>query len=262
MCNWHININPLSSIYQTYSSSNLILFIQRFLRNSIWSVQYISSIHGNLFIENMNTGDSLLHFFIMDNSHSTLSFTCSFCQGFSITLFICWSTLIDFDSILLPIYPLLYHLLYHLSNYYADSLLSFQTLKRYSRMLEEGSFRSNAIDYTWMLTFGSTAILLLSTIASQLTTKSFNFLANSLSHMMIYVWARRNPHARMNFLGVFNVCQSRSFTCFNLCTSFTWFSFHSFLFYNASLMHPTYHGYFWDSLICYMEIYHGTIFLV
>lgn len=29
------------------------------------------------------------------------------------------------------------------------------------------------------------------------------FFGSALSFMMVYVWARRNPHARMNFLGVF-----------------------------------------------------------
>jgi len=29
-------------------------------------------------------------------------------------------------------------------------------------------------------------------------------LGPSLAFMIVYVWARRNPHARMNFLGLFN----------------------------------------------------------
>eukprot|EP00455_Lapot_gusevi_P008634 TRINITY_DN1378_c0_g1_i8.p1 TRINITY_DN1378_c0_g1~~TRINITY_DN1378_c0_g1_i8.p1 ORF type:complete len:122 (-),score=25.65 TRINITY_DN1378_c0_g1_i8:116-481(-) len=31
-----------------------------------------------------------------------------------------------------------------------------------------------------------------------------NFLGPSLTFMMVYVWGRRNPYARMNLLGVFN----------------------------------------------------------
>ena len=31
-----------------------------------------------------------------------------------------------------------------------------------------------------------------------------NFLGQSLSFAMVYIWGRRNPWARMNFLGVFN----------------------------------------------------------
>lgn len=30
------------------------------------------------------------------------------------------------------------------------------------------------------------------------------FLGSSLTFMMVYVWARRNPYSQMNFLGVFN----------------------------------------------------------
>jgi len=71
-------------------------------------------------------------------------------------------------------------------------------LSRYSRGLEEGSFRNRSADFAYMLCFGATIMLIVSSV-----TQMF-FLGAPLTFMMVYLWARRNPHVRMNFLGVLN----------------------------------------------------------
>eukprot|EP00455_Lapot_gusevi_P008632 TRINITY_DN1378_c0_g1_i3.p1 TRINITY_DN1378_c0_g1~~TRINITY_DN1378_c0_g1_i3.p1 ORF type:complete len:147 (-),score=21.65 TRINITY_DN1378_c0_g1_i3:116-556(-) len=71
-------------------------------------------------------------------------------------------------------------------------------LVRYSRSLEEGSFRGRTADFFWMLFLGAVVMSLLAPVLK------LNFLGPSLTFMMVYVWGRRNPYARMNLLGVFN----------------------------------------------------------
>lgn len=71
-------------------------------------------------------------------------------------------------------------------------------LVRYSRALEEGSFRNRTRSYLAMLGFGAAIMLALA------PALHLNFLGSPLTFMMVYVWARRNPFGHMNLLGVFN----------------------------------------------------------
>jgi Derlin-2/3 len=68
-------------------------------------------------------------------------------------------------------------------------------LVRYCRMLEEGSFRGRSADFAWMLILGALFLTGAAPFVHLL------FLGSSLTFMMVYVWARRNPDVRMNFLG-------------------------------------------------------------
>lgn len=70
-------------------------------------------------------------------------------------------------------------------------------LVQYCRSLEEGSFRGRTADFFWMILLGASALLVVAPFAHM------TFLGNSLSFMMVYVWARRNPFVRMSFLGLF-----------------------------------------------------------
>lgn len=79
-----------------------------------------------------------------------------------------------------------------------DFLFHMYFLVRYCRMLEEGDFRGRTANFVWMLLFG---IFIMTIVAPFL---SVNFLGNSLTFMMLYVWGRRNEEARMSFLGVFS----------------------------------------------------------
>lgn len=78
-----------------------------------------------------------------------------------------------------------------------DYIMHMYFLLRYSSNLEEGSFRTRPADYLYMLLLGSAALLALGALTG------VHFLGHSLSSMLTYVWSRRNPHARMNIMGVF-----------------------------------------------------------
>jgi len=68
-------------------------------------------------------------------------------------------------------------------------------------MLEEGSFRGRTLDFLWMLVLGATSMIILVPLFDGYL--SIPFLSSPLSFMMVYIWSRRNPAIRMNFLGLF-----------------------------------------------------------
>jgi len=70
-------------------------------------------------------------------------------------------------------------------------------LVQYCRSLEEGSFRGRTADFVWMILFGGSLLLLVAPLAQ------IHFLGGSLTFMMVYIWARRNPFVPMGFLGLF-----------------------------------------------------------
>jgi Derlin-2/3 len=78
-----------------------------------------------------------------------------------------------------------------------DFLFHMFFLVKYSKSLEEGSFRNRSADFLWMLLFGAGMLCLLAPLANQ------QFLGSSLAFMMVYVWARRHPRVHLSFLGVF-----------------------------------------------------------
>ena len=71
-------------------------------------------------------------------------------------------------------------------------------LIRYSKSLEETSFRNRPADFLWLLVFG---MLVLTAMAPFVKVQ---FLGTSLNFMLVYLWSRRNPHVPLSFLGVFN----------------------------------------------------------
>ena len=60
-------------------------------------------------------------------------------------------------------------------------------LVQYCRSLEEGSFRGRTADFFFMILFGATLLTLVAPFAQM------HFLGSSLTFMMVYIWARRNP---------------------------------------------------------------------
>ena len=70
-------------------------------------------------------------------------------------------------------------------------------LVQYCRSLEEGSFRGRTADFAYMIMLGAGALTVVAPFAHM------HFLGSSLSFMMVYLWARRNPFVRMSFLGLF-----------------------------------------------------------
>ncbi|KAI8917090.1 Derlin [Powellomyces hirtus] len=83
-----------------------------------------------------------------------------------------------------------------------DFLFHMFFLVRYSRMLEEGSFRGRTADFIWFLLFGMVSTILISPLLP--ARLAITFLSSPLTFMLVYVWSRRNSSIRMNFLGVFN----------------------------------------------------------
>nr|CAG4650443.1 EOG090X0CFQ [Sida crystallina] len=67
---------------------------------------------------------------------------------------------------------------------------------RYCRMLEEGSFRGRTADFVYMFIFGCITTVICALFVNLL------FLGHSLTTMLVYVWARRNPYVQMNFFGL------------------------------------------------------------
>ena len=78
-----------------------------------------------------------------------------------------------------------------------DFIFHMYFLLRYSQLLEENSFRGRTADFVCMLGFGATLMVAAAPFVN------IHFLGSSLSFMMVYVWARRNPNVRMSFLGLF-----------------------------------------------------------
>ncbi len=89
---------------------------------------------------------------------------------------------------------------------------------RFSSMLEMSSFRRKVADHVWFLLIGAFSFMvrfqlrmvshtpLFNSSASQCVAPlvQIHFFGSALTFMMVYVWAKRNPHERMAFLGVMN----------------------------------------------------------
>jgi Derlin-2/3 len=71
-------------------------------------------------------------------------------------------------------------------------------LVKYSKSLEEGSFRNRSADFLWMLLIGAGILITLGPFVN------VQFLGSSLAFMMVYVWGRRHPRLPLSFLGIFS----------------------------------------------------------
>lgn len=70
---------------------------------------------------------------------------------------------------------------------------------RYSRSLEESFFRGRAADFVFLLVFGGALMTLFGPYVK------VPFFGESLSFMMVYIWARRNPMQRLSLFGLLPV---------------------------------------------------------
>lgn len=70
-------------------------------------------------------------------------------------------------------------------------------LIKYSKSLEEGSFRGRSADFLWMLLIGGAVLICCAPFVN------IQFLGSSLTFMMVYVWARRHQYVNLSFLGIF-----------------------------------------------------------
>ncbi|KAI9677652.1 MAG: Derlin-2 [Caeruleum heppii] len=90
-----------------------------------------------------------------------------------------------------------------------DLLFHIFFLTRYARLLEESTFsaststapstgilRRSSADFSWLLFYATTSLLLLSPFVS------LPFLGSPLSSSLVYIWSRRNPDTRLSFLGL------------------------------------------------------------
>ncbi|KAI9019858.1 Der1-like family-domain-containing protein [Hyaloraphidium curvatum] len=89
----------------------------------------------------------------------------------------------------------------YFGNFSVDFLFHMFFLVRYSRALEEGSFRGRTADFVWMLLLAASAIIIITPFLP--ASAPLPFLSSPLTFHLVYLWSRRNPHVRMNFLGLF-----------------------------------------------------------
>jgi hypothetical protein len=73
------------------------------------------------------------------------------------------------------------------ANFSLDFLFHMFFLVRYCRALEEGSFRGRTADFAFLILFGAVIMTCIAPLVS------LHFLGSSLTFMMVYIWARRNP---------------------------------------------------------------------
>ncbi|KAL5034207.1 hypothetical protein BDV3_003778 [Batrachochytrium dendrobatidis] len=90
----------------------------------------------------------------------------------------------------------------YFGSFSVDFLFHMFFLVQYCRMLEEGSFRGRTHDFLWMFVIGATSMVLISSLFD--ANKEVPFLSSAFTFMLTYVWSRRNPSTRINFLGLFN----------------------------------------------------------
>lgn len=71
-------------------------------------------------------------------------------------------------------------------------------LTKYSKSLEEDSFRRRSADFLWMLLFGAGVLVTVAPLVN------LQFLGSSLTFMMVYVWGRRHQYVQLSMMGLFN----------------------------------------------------------
>ncbi|KAI8901217.1 Derlin [Globomyces pollinis-pini] len=81
-----------------------------------------------------------------------------------------------------------------------DTLFHLYFTLQYFQSLEDESYRGRRADFVYLLLYSTVATTLLS-VVFRLSTY-IPFLSNCLTFIVTYIWARRNPSVRMNFLGL------------------------------------------------------------
>ncbi|BAT92880.1 Derlin-1 protein [Vigna angularis] len=71
-------------------------------------------------------------------------------------------------------------------------------IAKYGVSLERGPFDKRTADYVWMFIFGALSLLVISAVPYFW----YPFLGVSLVFMIVYVWSREFPNARINIYGV------------------------------------------------------------
>ncbi|KAK4256447.1 hypothetical protein QN277_009308 [Acacia crassicarpa] len=71
-------------------------------------------------------------------------------------------------------------------------------IARYGVSLERGPFDKRTADYLWMLIFGALSLLVIAVVPFGWTP----FMGGPLVYMIVYVWSREFPDARINIYGV------------------------------------------------------------
>lgn len=71
-------------------------------------------------------------------------------------------------------------------------------IAKYGVSLERGPFDKRTADYVWMLFFGALSLLVMAAVPYCWTP----FMGSSLVFMIVYIWGREFPNARINIYGV------------------------------------------------------------
>ncbi|ORZ40364.1 Der1-like family-domain-containing protein [Catenaria anguillulae PL171] len=85
-----------------------------------------------------------------------------------------------------------------------DFLFHIYILSRYSRLLEEGSYRNRPADFALLLIGSALLTLVIAHLLPTMpSTWALPFLSGPVTSALTYVWARRNPFLRMSLFGLF-----------------------------------------------------------
>ncbi|KAG4092828.1 DER1-domain-containing protein [Neocallimastix lanati (nom. inval.)] len=125
------------------------------------------------------------------------SFACTLDLIKPIQLYFNWNLILHDHEVWRLITSFLYF-----GNFSIDFIFHMFFISRYSRMLEEGSFRGRTADYFWLLMLGVISFIIVIPIFT--ARSQFLFLSTPLTFMLVYIWSRRNPQVRMSFLGILN----------------------------------------------------------
>ncbi|XP_077236643.1 derlin-1.1-like isoform X1 [Tasmannia lanceolata] len=71
-------------------------------------------------------------------------------------------------------------------------------IARYGVLLEKGAFDKRTADFLWMMIFGALSLLVIAAIPLLWSP----FMGASLVFMLVYVWSRENPNARIRIYGI------------------------------------------------------------
>ncbi|KAK9913986.1 hypothetical protein M0R45_037785 [Rubus argutus] len=71
-------------------------------------------------------------------------------------------------------------------------------IEKYGVSLERGPFDKRTADYVWMLIFGAMSLLMMSFVPYLLSP----FMGSSVVFMIVYVWSREFPNARISIYGL------------------------------------------------------------
>ncbi|XP_043691531.1 derlin-1.1-like [Telopea speciosissima] len=110
-----------------------------------------------------------------------------------------WNLALSYESVFkrLQIWRLITNFFF-LGSFSLPFAMRLLMLARYGVLLEKGPFDKRTADFLWMMIFGALSLLVLAAVPLLRSS----FMGISLVFMIVYVWSREHPNARINIYGV------------------------------------------------------------